>query len=364
MTDNPLLAAGEPSKTLASRELAPLLSFIDASLRGRRTPLVIALDGRSGTGKSTIARAIAAARGAAVVPLDDFFDASVPGAQWDAWSPAERLSRVYDWTRVRNDALVPLRARQTGRWHPFDFAAGPHADGSYALRTDAVECAPHSLIILEGAYSASKPLADLVDFTILVEASAEEREERLQARERADFLAAWHARWDAVEELYENVVRSRERFGLVISSSGAPRNTRSDLNAAVALAAWWIPVAAVSIALHFAVLSAFQTIVKPPRPELLSLAVNTVPALQIGIWWYNRILGDPSLYGSTRRSAWTRSSLLALIIAVLGAVLIANIRERGFDLVSPFLLWPTLAGIGGVIKTAIALRRHAGRLSK
>ncbi len=345
-------------------DLASLLAFIDASLRGRRTPLVLALDGRSGTGKSTIARALAKARNAAVVPLDDFFDASVPGAQWDAWSPAERLQRVFDWTRVRNEALVPLRAGQPGRWRRFDFAAGPRADGSYSMLTDSVECAPMPLVILEGAYSASKPLADLVDFTILVEASTEERASRLRARESAEFLAAWHARWDAVEELYESVVRPRDTFGLVISSNGVPVNVRSDLNAAFALAAWWIPVAAVSIALHFAVLSAFETIVKPPQPELLAWAVNTVPPIQIGIWWYNRVLRDPSLYGSTARSAWIRSSALGLVVLAFGGWIFVNALQRGFGLVAPLVMWPALAGVGGLLKCVIALRRHAGRLSQ
>jgi uridine kinase len=78
-------------------------------------------------------------------------------------------------------------------------------------------CAPRPVVLVDGAYSGSPQLADLVDVAILVEAHVDEREARLRAREEAAFLDAWHARWDAVEGHYASVVRPRETFDLVVA---------------------------------------------------------------------------------------------------------------------------------------------------
>jgi uridine kinase len=196
---------------------AAVRRFIAAAALDRSAPLVVALDGRSGAGKSTIARAVAADLVAAVVPLDDFFAASVPSGRWDAWTPAERAANVIEWTRVREDALVPLRAGRAARWWPFDFAAGMQADGSWLRQRDPVVVHPRPIVLLDGAYAGSPALADLVDLTILIEAPASEREARLRAREEAAFLAQWHRRWDAVEEHYATTVRPRGSYQLVIS---------------------------------------------------------------------------------------------------------------------------------------------------
>ena len=83
----------------------------------RRAPLVVAHDGASGAGKSTLARPLAERLNAAVVPLDDFFAAEIPNAQWDAWSPSERRAHVNDWQRLRIDVLTPLMAEKNSANH-------------------------------------------------------------------------------------------------------------------------------------------------------------------------------------------------------------------------------------------------------
>lgn len=98
-----------------------------------RVPLVIALDGPSGAGKSALARPLAVRLQASVIATDDFFAATIAGAQWDAWSPEERAAHVIDWSRVRTEVLRPLMEGRYARWHPFDFAGGPRADGTYAM---------------------------------------------------------------------------------------------------------------------------------------------------------------------------------------------------------------------------------------
>lgn len=197
---------------------AAITELVARSVASGQVPLVVAFDGRSGAGKSTLASRVAESVRAAVVLLDDFFAASIPNADWDRMTAEERCARVFDWARVRAQAVGPLRAGKMACWHPFDFETGPRADGTYGMKTAAVEVEPASIIIIDGAYSSGPQLADLVDLTVLVETSETERWTRLVQREEAEFLAQWHARWTAVEDFYFSNVRPRSSFDLIVTS--------------------------------------------------------------------------------------------------------------------------------------------------
>src|SRR6266436_6721127 len=93
------------------------------SVTGRS--LVVAIDGRSGAGKSTVAEAVAQAIDAVIVPCDDFFAASVSNAEWDRRTAEQRAGDGIDWRRLKREAIDPLRAGRTARWYAFDFLAGP-----------------------------------------------------------------------------------------------------------------------------------------------------------------------------------------------------------------------------------------------
>jgi uridine kinase len=196
--------------------------IVDAVLRAARAhrgPLVVAIDGPSGAGKSSLAIPVAKRLGATVIPLDDFFAASISNAQWDAWSPAERAAQVIDWPRVRTEAIAPLIAGASARWHPFDFAAGPKPDGSYALARVWRERSPAPVLLLDGAYSGRPELSDVVHFAILVDTPLAVRHARLRAREAPEFLREWHARWDAAEAYNFTNVAPPSRYDLVVSAA-------------------------------------------------------------------------------------------------------------------------------------------------
>ena len=168
-------------------------------------------------GKSTMAAMLGQNIHAVVVPLDDFFAARIPDWQWEAFAIPERAEHVFDWQRVRTDAIEPLLANRSARWYPFDFAAGLRPDGTYALSKQSVERHAAPVIILDGAYSASPEVADLIDLTVLVDVPVPERHKRLAEREGARFLQRWHAVWDAVETYYFTEVRPKSAFDLVVS---------------------------------------------------------------------------------------------------------------------------------------------------
>ncbi len=127
--------------------------------------VVVAIDGRGGSGKTTLAGQATAALGAAVVHTDDYFrDAGQDG-------PDPRpMARYYDWERMRGEAILPALAGA---------GAGP--------------------LLIEGVSSASAALSDLVTHSVLVVTPEPVRLERLHARVSD---AEWDEEWLAEERVY------------------------------------------------------------------------------------------------------------------------------------------------------------------
>ena len=147
-------------------------------------PYVIALDGRSGVGKSTLAAQLADVVDATIIEGDDFF-AGGTGLRSDA--PAVRVAECIDWSRQRA-VLNALRQGCKATWNAFDWDA---FDGR--LQPEATELSPTPVVILEGVYSARPELADLVDLKVLVTVPDALREARLLEREGS--IGPWELQW-------------------------------------------------------------------------------------------------------------------------------------------------------------------------
>jgi para-aminobenzoate synthetase len=193
-----------------------IVSTIQAMQKNRSAPLVVALDGESGSGKSTLAPLLAEALNAALIQTDDFFSGHIPYQDWDEFSIQERYEKVLDWARIREQVLQPLRSGRSARWHAFDFVSGLREDGTYSMESFAKESHPADVILLEGAYSASPKLSDLIDFSILINVPLEVRHARLREREDQEFQQDWHVRWDEVEAFYRRDVKPKSSYDLVV----------------------------------------------------------------------------------------------------------------------------------------------------
>ena len=200
--------------SLAVAALAQRISEAHGSLRslGEQRPLIVAIDGRSGTGKSTLAAAVAEQLNARpltaqVIDGDDFYAGGVTVRP----EPPEVLAGLcIDWRRQR-EVLQTLRAGERAQWHPFDWDA---FDGS--LSPELHSCEPCDAVLLEGVYSARAELADLLDLRVLLTVPDEVRLSRLLAREGE--LGPWERQWHAAEACYLDETSARA-FDLVIKDA-------------------------------------------------------------------------------------------------------------------------------------------------
>jgi uridine kinase len=179
------------------------------------SPVVVALDGGSGAGKSTLAKLVQKEMDAVAIPLDDFYSAHVPDSKWRESSVEERLENVFKWDSVRG-VLQALKAGRQADWYSFDFDTRL-PDGTYGMEDKPKIRKPSDVVLLEGAYSASPRLADMIDLAVLVDVPVSERHARLSKRQDEAFSEYWHDIWDEVEEYYFAEVRPNSSFQLVVS---------------------------------------------------------------------------------------------------------------------------------------------------
>lgn len=158
---------------------------------------VLAVEGRSGCGKSSLAADLAAlAPEAGTVAMDEVY----PG--WDGLADGARA--------LARDLLVPLAAGGPAGVHRWDWPAA--APG----RWRPVD--PGPLLLVEGIGCGSLDAAPHLSGLIWVEAPADLRRRRALARDGATFAPHWD-RWAAQEEAYLRRHRPRARADLVVDGA-------------------------------------------------------------------------------------------------------------------------------------------------
>lgn len=188
----------------AGPSIAGLVERIRGVARGDR-PCVVALDGRSGVGKTTLAGELAAALSGVVLDGDAFFGGGV-AVRTD--TPADRARDCIDQARQR-PVLEALRAGRDARFHAFDWEA---FDGRLQETETVVAARP--FVVFEGVYAARPELADLVDLRLLVRVPDPVRLARLAARPGG--IGPFERQWHEAEEWYFTEVAPPTWFDAIV----------------------------------------------------------------------------------------------------------------------------------------------------
>ena len=190
-------------------QLSNISKIIRKRQQSLKHPVLIAIDGRSGVGKSTIADQLAAELNGVVIKGDDFFSGGT-NDDWRNRTTQEKVDLVIDWRKLRREAIEPLLAGKAASWHSFDWVTWQ------GLAADEISMGPTSYILIDGIYSNRSEFDDLVDFSILVVAPEDQRLLRLINRETAEYMEDWHQIWDEAEDYYFSKIRPRESFDFIL----------------------------------------------------------------------------------------------------------------------------------------------------
>ena len=172
--------------------------------------LIVAIDGRCGCGKSSLAERLAKELDGNVFHMDDFYLPFVKRPENWQQIPAGNM----DLSRFRAQVLEPLLAGESILYR------------AYACPQDqyrpAVELPIKPLSIVEGSYSQHPFLADAYDYKLFVTADKTAQTERLRNREGEHFTA-FEAIWMPMEEAYFRAFSVAEQADRIIYTDIPPK---------------------------------------------------------------------------------------------------------------------------------------------
>jgi uridine kinase len=154
---------------------------------------VVAIDGRSGAGKTSLATELSGRLSAPVVSLEDLYGG------WDG------LERGIDLLAAT--VLVPLAAGQAARAPKYDWVAGEWAA--------PVVIEPPGILIVEGVGAGARRAAAFESVLVWLEVPAPVRKKRALDRDGATFAPYWD-QWAAQEDLMLARERTPDRADITL----------------------------------------------------------------------------------------------------------------------------------------------------
>ena len=184
-------AAEAPSyRVVSSRLLHALPVLRKAAALPQKPVRIIAIDGRAASGKTTLARQLAAVLDADVVHMDDFF---LPPELRSRPRYAEPGGNVH-YERFMQEVLPKLGDPGPFSYRVFDCATMRYGGVS--------EIRGRSWRIVEGAYSLHPKFGDYADLKVFYDIAPEEQMRRIRLRNGERGAQIFRERWIPLEELY------------------------------------------------------------------------------------------------------------------------------------------------------------------
>lgn len=168
--------------------LEAVLSEIER-VRQERETVVVAIDGRCASGKTSLAGSLQKALDCSVFHMDEFF-----------LRPEQRTRERYeepggnvDWERFKEEVLQHVLNKESFSYRPFDCH-------TMTLKK-AVDAEPTAVTVIEGTYSCHPRLWDSYDLHIFLNVAPEEQLLRIRRRNGKN-AKAFQERWIPLEERY------------------------------------------------------------------------------------------------------------------------------------------------------------------
>lgn len=164
------------STSFLTQELKKIqaLNFI-SNIKGNK---IIALEGKCGSGKTTLSNYLNEKLSVTIIPIDDFF---LPLAR----KTKNRLSEIggnVDYERV-GELLLSIRNKQINKYNKFNCQTQSYEE---------VNIVNNAIIILEGVYSYHKYFRHLIDYMLYLEVDNSTQDERLRNRSNYErFIKEW-----------------------------------------------------------------------------------------------------------------------------------------------------------------------------
>lgn len=162
----------------------------ELSRRQADGPILLAIDGRCASGKTTLAARLQTVLGCGVVHMDDFF-----------LRPEQRTEERYstpggnvDHERFLQEVLLPLSRGEDAVYRPFDCSA--------MSLGEPVELKCGAVTVVEGSYSCHPDLFPYYHISVFLSLPPQEQMRRIVLRDGEEYSKVFEEKWIPLEERY------------------------------------------------------------------------------------------------------------------------------------------------------------------
>lgn len=181
----------------------PLLLFLDR-LPESAEPGIIAIEGGSAGGKTTLGNLLHRLYDCTIFHMDDFFLQPEQRTKARLKEPGGNVDRE----RFLQEVLLPLRKNQPVQYRRFDCSTFTIGEASTLF--------PSKLNIVEGAYSMHPDLAPYYDASVFLDVDPMLQKNRILHRNTPETAELFFSRWIPMELRYFETMHIKEQCSLVI----------------------------------------------------------------------------------------------------------------------------------------------------
>lgn len=190
--------------------LETIIAKIDQELQ-KTARLIVAIDGRCASGKTTLAGKLQAHYGCNLIHMDEFFLRPEQRTPQRFQTPGENV----DHERFLEEVLMPLSRGEHVSYRPFQC-------GTQTL-AEPVLVGKHPLTIVEGSYSFHQNLRKFYDLKVFLTVDPETQMERIVCRNGKEMAEIFRTRWIPMEENYFETLKIAQYADLMFSTAEKER---------------------------------------------------------------------------------------------------------------------------------------------
>lgn len=202
----PYRKSERPAYRLVSNRYLRLLPILERlaeeNLKGE--PVVVAIDGRCASGKSTMAQLLSEITEAGVIHMDDFF---LPLKLRTEERLAQPGGNVH-YERFQEEVLPFLHKKEAFGYRCFDCSQMELGESRRVCES--------SVRVVEGAYSMHPAFGEYADLKVFSDVEQREQLERIKVRDGEDMLNVFRERWIPLEEHYFAAYAIRDKAVMVV----------------------------------------------------------------------------------------------------------------------------------------------------
>ena len=164
-----------------------------------KEPCIVAIDGRCGAGKTTLALNLKKRLNCSVIHMDDFFLRPPQRTEQRLNEPGGNI----DYERFLQEIVKPLKESKTVCYRPFN---------CHTLSFDQEKTVkPSKVIIVEGSYSCHPKFSDIYDVKLFMDIDAKEQLNRIEKRNGKERLNDFVKKWIPLEESCFSAFKIKEK---------------------------------------------------------------------------------------------------------------------------------------------------------